>query len=125
MSSEEYISKISNLINNKDKILTKSTVKEVMKRYPDRIPVIVKPTDKKQPEIDKHKYLVPKDMLISQFIFIIKKRIRNLKPDEAIFLFINGSTLPKVTATIGESYDQYKTEDEFLYITYSLENTFG
>jgi GABA(A) receptor-associated protein len=125
MSSEDYIKKINHLITNKDRILTKTTVNEVMKRYPDRLPVIVQPIDKKQPEIDKHKYLVPKDLLLSQFIFIIKKRIRDLKPDEAIFLFVNGDTIPKATSTISELYSDYKNEDNFLIVKYSLENTFG
>lgn len=125
MSSEDYINKIKNLLNNKDKILTKNTVKDVMNRYPDRLPVIVKPVDKRQPEIDKHKYLVPKDITLAQFLFIIKKRIRDLKPEEALFLFVNGSIIPKSTSTMSELYDTYKTEDEFLYINYSLENTFG
>lgn len=125
MSSQEYINKINNLLQNRDKILTKNTVKEVMKKYPDRLPIIVQPIDKKQPEIDKHKYLVPKDIVLSQFIFIIKKRIKELKPEEAIFLFVNDNIVPKSTATMSELYEQYKNEDEFLIIKYSLENTFG
>jgi GABA(A) receptor-associated protein len=125
MTSQYYINKINKLINNQDKILNNATVNEVMKRYPDRIPVIIKPIDNKQPEIDKHKYLVPKDIVLSQFLFIIKKRIRDLKPEEALFLFVNKTTIPKTTSTMSEIYSNYKSEDDFLYIEYSLENTFG
>lgn len=125
MTSEFYINKINDLLNNKDKVLNKDTVKNVMKKYPDRIPVLVYPMDSKQPQIDKSKYLVPKDMLISQFIFIIKKRLTTVKPEEAIFLFVNKDTLPKSTDTMSELYQKYKNEDNFLLIQYSLENTFG
>jgi GABA(A) receptor-associated protein len=40
------------------------------------------------PTIDKKKYLVPSDMTVGQFIYVIRKRIK-LSPEKAIFIFVN------------------------------------
>ena len=56
----------------------------VLIKYPDRIPIIVcKANDCNLPTIDKQKFLVPKDMTVGQFMYIIRKRIR-LKPEKAL-----------------------------------------
>ena len=59
-------------------------------KYNDRIPVIVEVSknDKKNINLDKNKYLVPKDLTVAQFIYVIRKRIK-LKPEQAIFMFFN------------------------------------
>jgi len=44
------------------------------------------------PDIDKRKFLVPNDITIAQFMWIIRKRIQ-LAPEKAIFLFVN-KTMP-------------------------------
>ena len=47
----------------------KSESKTIVAKYPGRIPIIVeKYNDCELPDIDKMKYLVPKDMTISQFM---------------------------------------------------------
>jgi GABA(A) receptor-associated protein len=42
----------------------------------------------------------------------------------AIFVLINNKLIPN-TATISEVYATEKEEDGFMYVIYSLENTFG
>lgn len=92
--------------------------------YPDRIPVIVEPAVKCTiPVIDKNKYLVPKELSIGQFVYIIRKRIK-LAPEQGLFVFIN-SVLPPTAAIIDEVYEEHKDADGFLYVTYTGENTFG
>merc|ERR1712002_248990 len=86
---------------------------KVRMRYPDRVPVIV----------DKKKYLVPADLTVGQFIFIIRKRIE-LRPEGALFFFVNG-TIPATSHTMGEVYQQNHDEDSFLYIMYSDESVYG
>ena len=73
--------------------------------------------------IDKKKYLVPNDITVGQFVYVIRKRLV-VPPEKAIFLFING-ILPPTASLLGSIYDEYKDPDHFLYITYSGENTFG
>ena len=45
-------------------------------KYPERVPVIVERADgcKNIEEITKHKYLVPNDLTIGQFAYVIRKK---------------------------------------------------
>ena len=96
----------------------------ILKKYPDRIPIIVLKNDScNLPTIDKHKYLVPKDMSFSQFIFVIRKRIQ-LDPSQSLFTVINGK-LVNGSTTVGVIYNDLKDNDGFLYVVYTSENTFG
>ena len=95
-------------------------------KYPDRIPVIVdceKSTKLKNPNFTQNKFLVPKDITMSQFIFVLRRRIK-LEAYQALYCMINNS-IPVASDTMETIFQQYKSEDGFLYITYSLENTFG
>lgn len=93
-------------------------------KYPDRIPVIVEKNDKSKIEqIDRNKFLVPNDLTVGQFAYVIRKRI-NLNHEQAMFLFIN-NIIPPTNALINVLYDERCDDDGFLYMTYSGENTFG
>jgi GABA(A) receptor-associated protein len=93
-------------------------------KYPDRIPVIVEKADKSDiVDIDKKKYLVPADLTVGQFVYVIRKRIK-LSPEKAIFIFVN-NVLPPTAALMSSIYEDHKDDDGFLYVTYSGENTFG
>lgn len=102
-------------------------------KYPDYIPVILKKkeNDKILRDIDRFKYLIPKNLNVDGLLFIIRKKI---KPSEhqAIFIFAKQTTgsstqsfLIPMNKTIGELYHEYKSSDNFLYIIFTTENTFG
>ena len=97
--------------------------KKILDKYPDKIPLIVEKSKNCQYDIDKNKYLVPKDIKMQQLIFIIRKRIK-IKDSEAIFIYVN-NVLPPSSSYISEIYNSNKDDDGFLYINYSTENTFG
>lgn len=95
------------------------------KRYPNRIPVICeKHPDSNLTEIDKKKYLVPRDMTVSTFIYVLRKRIDKLDKQQAIYLFV-GNTIPQVSKQMADVYQEHADDDGFLYMTYSAESTFG
>uniref|UniRef100_A0A665TRS6 Gamma-aminobutyric acid receptor-associated protein-like 2 n=1 Tax=Echeneis naucrates TaxID=173247 RepID=A0A665TRS6_ECHNA len=97
---------------------------KIRNKYPDRVPVIVEKVSGSQiVDIDKRKYLVPSDITVAQFMWIIRKRIQ-LPSEKAIFLFVD-KTVPQSSLTMGQLYDKEKDEDGFLYVSYSGENTFG
>ena len=108
-----------------DKKYTYKESQKIYSRYPDRRAIIVNKEKrcKDLPDLNKFKYLVPKDFTIGQFLFIIRKKI-TLRPEKAIFLFIN-DILPPISATVEEMFVKYASDNGFLYITYSSENTFG
>ena len=102
----------------------KAEAERVLAKYPDRIPVIVEQSSgNKLPPIDKTKFLVPNDLTIGQFVYVIRKRIK-LSSEKAIFLMID-SKLPATSALLSQVYQESKDEDSFLYMTYSGENVFG
>ncbi|XP_040991434.1 autophagy-related protein 8f-like isoform X1 [Juglans microcarpa x Juglans regia] len=99
----------------------------IRKKYVDRIPslkVIVEKAERSDiPYIDKKKYLVPADLTVGQFVYVIRKRIK-LSAEKTIFIFVD-NVLPPTGTIMSTIYDQKKDEDGFLYVTYSGENTFG
>lgn len=105
-----------------DKRLSES--KRIIEKYPTKIPIIVEKQNKSDvPDIDKQKYLVPNDLTIGQFVYVIRRRLK-LDPEKAIFIFIN-NILPPTSAFVQQVYDEHKDDDGFLYVTYSGENSFG
>jgi len=104
----------------------KASAASIRSKHPDRIPVIVdkRSSDQSLPDIDKKKFLVPADLTVGQFMYVIRKRVK-LAPEQAIFLFVAGGTLPPSVNTLQSVYDEHQAEDGFLYMTYSGENFFG
>lgn len=94
----------------------------VRSKYIYRVPTIVE-TDKSLPDLPRKKYLIPTDLTMSQFIFMIRKKIQ-LPSEQAIFVFVN-NTMPFHLATMGELDEHYRDEDGFLYVLIASENTFG
>jgi len=102
----------------------KAEAERIRSKYADRIPVICEKVEKSDiATIDKKKYLVPADLTVGQFVYVIRKRIK-LSPEKAIFIFVD-EVLPPTAALMSSIYEEHKDEDGFLYITYSGENTFG
>jgi GABA(A) receptor-associated protein len=103
----------------------KSECDRILKKHPERIPVIVCKDSKEVTllDIDKQKYLVPKELTLGQFVYIIRKRIK-LDPNQAMFVMINNSLQP-TNIILEDIYKGAKDEDGYLYIIYSSENTFG
>ncbi|KAE9609979.1 hypothetical protein Lal_00006511 [Lupinus albus] len=96
----------------------------IIVKYPDRIPVIIERYSRTDlPDLDKKKYLVPRDMSVGQFIHILSSRLR-LPPGKALFIFVK-NTLPQTASLMNSIYQSYKEDDGFLYMSYSSEKTFG
>ena len=99
--------------------------RKIRDTFPGRIPVIIEKADRSGeiPTVDKNKFLVPADLTLGQFIYVVRKRLA-MPPEKALFLFVN-NTLPPTGALMRELYAQYADPDGFLYSTYGGENTFG
>ena len=102
----------------------KSESTRILQRFKDRLPVICEKVENSDiQEIDKRKYLVPGDLTVGQFVYVIRKRIK-LPSEKAIFIFVN-DILPPTAALMSTVYEEHKDQDGFLYVLYSGENTFG
>ncbi|ERF77079.1 hypothetical protein EPUS_06297 [Endocarpon pusillum Z07020] len=98
----------------------KAEAERIRQKYADRIPVICEKVEKSDiATIDKKKYLVPADLTVGQFVYVIRKRIK-LSPEKAIFIFVD-EVLPPTAALMSSIYEEHKDEDGFLYITVSRE----
>lgn len=76
------------------------------------------------------------NMLVGEFKYIIHKHITQstgttdnntklpISNEKTIYLFVN-NTVPKAGALMQEVYEQYVSDDGFLYVEYSAENTLG
>ncbi len=102
----------------------KEEAKRILEKYPDRVPVICERVNKTVPDMDKRKFLVPKDITIGNFMYVIRKRMA-ISSDKSIFLFVNDTTLVPIAKEMGIIYDEEKDKDGFLYISYGGESTFG
>ncbi|KAE8734203.1 Autophagy-related protein 8D [Hibiscus syriacus] len=119
--------------------------KTILTKYPDRVPsigisdrtarncslrmslcqkvMIERYSMTDLPDIEKNKFLVPRDMSVGQFIHILTRRLQ-LSPGKALVVFVN-NTLPQTASLMGSVYSSFKDEDGFLYMCYSTEKTFG
>ena len=88
----------------------------------ERIPIIVDAieTDFK---INKNKYLVPINLKMSEFMYILRRHI-NILEEECIFILCNNK-LVNMLSTMYELYSQEKDNDNFLYLVITKENAFG
>jgi GABA(A) receptor-associated protein len=104
-----------------DRLLESTRIKD---KFPGRVPVIVeRAIHSDVPLIDKIKYLVPGDLTIGQFMFVIRKRL-SLTSEKALFMYVN-NTLPMTNTLMRELYHQHMEKDGFMYMLYTGENTFG
>ena len=114
-------------------------VQRIKKKYPEHIPVICEKDINETSfhhdrtkfgfnavaiaSCDKCKYLLKRNMTICEFIYIIRTKIK-LSPEKGLFFFING-VIPAMNEMMCTIYRNHKSNDGFLYMRYTSENTFG
>ena len=99
---------------------------KILSIYPNKIPVIVSKDAKCKDleNLEKCKFLVSHDMTLGQFIYIIRKNLK-LDSKKAIFLFIDNKYIESTSKNFDEIYEKHKSDDSYLYLSYTTENTFG
>ena len=103
----------------------KQEYKRICTKYPDLVPVICeRMVGSDLPVSQRRKYLVPRDITMGQFKYVIRKRIE-LLPDQALFVFVNNTVLAPTRDLLSEVHKEHADEDGFLYMVYSGESTFG
>jgi len=85
----------------------KTEADRIREKYPDRVPIICEKakmcSDKAIHNLDKRKYLVPKDLKLADFMYVIRKRMK-LSPEKSIFLFLGDNNLAPCSALLGVLY---------------------
>ena len=112
---------------NSDVNQRKQSSDKIKKEFPDKIPVIVEkdPRAKTLNDIDKTKYLVPKEISVTQFSFMLRKRLQ-LKENDAFFLIAKCKYTIMGEYTMDDVYNKYSGKDDgYLYITYTSKEIWG
>jgi len=106
---------------------------KIRARYTDRVPIIVEraKNEKNLGALDKKKYLVPGEVTVAQFTYIIRKRMK-MDHTTAMYVFVETTEdekksfiLPPTSSTLTSIYRDYADDDGFLYVTYNGENFSG
>ncbi len=102
-------------------------VQRIREKFPSRIPVFITKANSHSsndlPNLQKNKFLVPMDLTVGQFIYIVRKQLQ-VSADKAIFIFVK-NTLPTTGMLMRELYAQYSDNDGLLRLVYTSESTFG
>ena len=137
MSSNQAMT-ISEFRERFDFAKRKSDVEHVLNnsKFKGKVPILIFRASNNHTleALDKIKYCVPVDQ---PFQFLAHKAIRKrltLAPDVAMFCFVVKFTEGNETGAeaiapssdlIGKVYEEYKSDDGYLYVTYSGESTLG
>lgn len=113
----------------KERTRLRARVKEasrVLQMYPERVPVICerRASCTTLPNVDKIKYLVPRDITIGQFVHVLRTRLC-IPSTQALFLLTDSGYVPPLSQQLRLLYSSCGDEDGFLYLCYAGENTFG
>lgn len=96
----------------------------MLSKHPDRVPLVVERAPNcKLPQIDRRKWLVPREITCGQWITILRRRI-SLTSRQGLFLLVN-NVMPITSHTMGQIYDDHKDASGLLMMTYTVESTFG
>ena len=97
-----------------------------MAKYPGRVPIICERDQRSLdiPDIDRKKYLVPSDLSVANFMYVIRRRLK-LPPEKSIYLFVDNTVMPATSQLLSTLYTEHCDGDGFLYIKYAGESTFG
>jgi hypothetical protein len=107
----------------------KSISDKIRSTHPNSIPSIVE-TSNSSIGLRKHKFIIPFDISVAQFMMSVRKHIDTMNDKEALFFMTvsdnhQGGIMLIGSYSILEVYEKYQSSDGFLYIRLEKENVFG
>jgi len=120
---QHNVNNVNNVVFD-PKNYTQETADKILQKYKKRIPVLVW---EQGPGIDmkKRKFIVPVDITLGQFLYVLRKQIKNITDADGIYIFITGhNVMIPVGDLMSCIYKQYN-DNGFLRLTVTKENTFG
>ena len=102
----------------------KNTSQRIKDNFPNRIPVIVSVGDKKNMQLNKHKFITTNDITLGQFLSKLRQQIK-CNEKQAIYINTDKGIFPPISILMQLLYDKHKNDDGFLYLVLNQENTFG
>ena len=104
----------------------KQEANQILNGYKNRMPVICEcAPNSNLPPLRKTKYLVPGDMTVTQFQFLIRRHL-DLNEYSALYLITQKGVTIAGNQTMMEVYNIHRDKhDNFLYLFYASELTWG
>jgi hypothetical protein len=124
MSSQPITQKYIEITSFEDR---KKRSNSLLLKYPDKYPVILEKSnkDKYLPKMEKNKLLVSNEMTTATIIQLLKKNIKVNENTSIYISILNKNIILSGSQSISYTYDNYKSDDGFLYLEYCTENVFG
>jgi len=100
------------------------TANRIITKYRNRIPVLIWSIGDNI-KIRKRKFIVPKDLTLGQFLYVLRKQMDKIDAIDGVFIFVHATnTMIPVSETMAKIYEQHNV-DGFLRLSVVKENTFG
>ena len=97
----------------------------LINKYPGRVPIVfTKKFRDPLDDLDKTRYLIPKDMSFGQVMCVLRKRLQ-LPSHKALFVISSHGRLISSSSFVGVVYEKEKSIDGYLRLMYASENAFG
>ncbi len=102
----------------------------LLERYPDRVPTFLKRCPNSTlPELEKQKLMFSANDPVSKLSQHLKGKFKTTSAGgggkSAIFIYVQDRISVEPSKTIGELYEQYKSPDGMLHLSYTEHNSFG
>jgi hypothetical protein len=101
---------------------------ELQKQHKGKVPVLVDRFNIHTPKLEKNKYLVNRQMKLGQFVNILRQHLPPLQPHQSLIVMVDKGehcSLPIMTTTMGELFNEYHDQSNFLLLSIQFESTFG
>jgi len=95
----------------------------ILKKHPEKVPVIINECSEEFRDRVKRKMLLQKEMTVTQFMHTLRTKF-NIRSEEALLIFVDG-IMPTSSTMMIHLYNKHKDKDGFLYISILKENVFG
>ncbi len=119
---------VSDIFRKQPLFERQNMAKKIMNQSSDLIPVIlVRQKNENCPRLLEYKFLVRKNTTWIHFVKMIQNNYidhSNVHSTQSLHFMI-GKVYPQPTMTFNQLYEIYADQDEFLYMSYSVQDTFG
>lgn len=95
-------------------------IQKMLLRHPGTVPVIL---HSRSCVLRKHKFLIPNEVTLGEFTFLLRSYLTNVSERAAIFLFL-GEDLPYQTCTMEALFRDHQ-KDHVLNMSVEMEDVFG
>ncbi|XP_037962941.2 autophagy-related protein 8 [Plutella xylostella] len=101
-------------------------VQAIRNRFPNKVPLYVErySGEREVAELERKKFLVPQELTMSQFLYIIRTKMK-LKDSQALYLTVNNKILASHSMSMAQAYAQFRADDGLLHLTYASQQVFG